>query len=344
MSYLEEYLPELDFSAFEDFFDNNPSDMTNVENDNSNGIEKIILSSNSKTIEVDEEFKLTFSIYPENVDDNKIVWSSMNANIASVNTGGVVKGVSVGETTIFAKAYNGIYAKCEVTVKKNDSPHVSNIFLNYSSKKMSIGDTFILIATYSPSNAVNSNLTWSSNNTSVATVDSNGKVTAKGYGNARIVVSSSNGKTANCDIIVDKSVCSRCKGSKEILCYVCNGNGKYYCNACSGDKIKICATCLGEGDFKCGICKGKGQTSVSYSCSTCYGSGINRYTGQLCSVCKGKGKFTYYSNCTWCYGSGKTNCTNCKGKGYFYCTACGGVGILTCKGCGGDGDLDCPSC
>ena len=78
----------------------------------------------------------------------------------------------------------------------------TSVSLNKTSLTLDVGKSYTLTKTVSPSNAVTS-YTWSSSNTSVATVDSNGKVTAKKAGTATITVKTSNGKTATCKVTVN---------------------------------------------------------------------------------------------------------------------------------------------
>ena len=78
----------------------------------------------------------------------------------------------------------------------------TSVSLNKTSLTLDVGKSYTLTKTVSPSNAVTS-YTWSSSNTSVATVDKNGKVTAKASGTATITVKTSNGKTANCKVTVN---------------------------------------------------------------------------------------------------------------------------------------------
>ena len=79
----------------------------------------------------------------------------------------------------------------------------TSVALNKTTLTLDIGKTSNLRATVYPSNASNKKCTWSSSNTSVATVDSNGKVTAKKAGTATITVKTSNGKTAICKVTVN---------------------------------------------------------------------------------------------------------------------------------------------
>ena len=80
---------------------------------------------------------------------------------------------------------------------------VSGVSLNQSSISINEGQTFQLTETVSPSNASNKDVSWSSANTSVATVNSSGIVTAVASGSTNITVSTDDGSfTANCSVTV----------------------------------------------------------------------------------------------------------------------------------------------
>ena len=81
---------------------------------------------------------------------------------------------------------------------------VTGVNLSLSKINMVVGDTKQLEATVTPDNATNTKITWSSSNTSVATVDENGKVTAIKAGNATITASAKDdqAKKATCEIEV----------------------------------------------------------------------------------------------------------------------------------------------
>lgn len=65
-----------------------------------------------------------------------------------------------------------------------------------------VGETAQATATVEPSNA---SYTWKSNNTGVATVDSNGQVTAKGIGTATIIATTSNGLSDSVRVTVTRN-------------------------------------------------------------------------------------------------------------------------------------------
>lgn len=81
---------------------------------------------------------------------------------------------------------------------------VTSITLNTTSADIHIGETVQLSATVSPDNATNKELTWTSSNNDVATVNENGLVTAKALGNATITATAADGSgvTASCAITV----------------------------------------------------------------------------------------------------------------------------------------------
>lgn len=128
---------------------------------------------------------------------DKVTWSSSNKKVATVDKNGVVVGVKKGTATITAKTSGGKKATCKVKVKV---PAVK-VTLNKTKVTVAKGKTVTLKATVTPSSA-KENLTWSSSNKKVATVDSKGKVKAQKKGTAIITVKTSGGKKATCEITV----------------------------------------------------------------------------------------------------------------------------------------------
>ena len=80
---------------------------------------------------------------------------------------------------------------------------VTGVTLNTETLELFTGDNATLTATVEPGNATNKNVTWSSDNEAVATVDQNGTVTAVGAGKTTISVTTEDGgKTATCTVTV----------------------------------------------------------------------------------------------------------------------------------------------
>ena len=101
---------------------------------------------------------------------------------------------------------------------------VTGVTLNKTSTTLAAGGTETLTATVSPEDATDKTVTWSSDNTSVATVDANGKVTAASAGTANITATATNGtddtsddKTATCTVTVtaEKSVTFTNNGTQD---------------------------------------------------------------------------------------------------------------------------------
>lgn len=82
-------------------------------------VSKVTVNPTSATIDAGATTTLTAAVEPKNAYNKKVNWSTSNANIATVDTNGVVKGVSAGTATITATAADGSNKKatCQITVK-----------------------------------------------------------------------------------------------------------------------------------------------------------------------------------------------------------------------------------
>ena len=132
-----------------------------------------------------------------------LTWASTDRNVAVFSgsgTSGMVTAVGPGTCQIIATTDNGLSASCTVTVPSSSSGSDLNISLP-SEKTMQVGDREKLNYTLTPSGA-NVSLQWSSTNSSVASVDQKGYVTAKTAGTTTIMVKASSA-TATCWITVE---------------------------------------------------------------------------------------------------------------------------------------------
>ena len=152
---------------------------------------------------VDQTQQLTATVLPENYTNKSVTWSSSDPAVATVNESGEVTAVSVGSATITVTTVEGgLTATCAVTVNPVE---VTSVTLDQNTLSLTKGGTATLVATVNPATATNKTVTWSSNDTNVATVDVNGKVTAVGGGSATITATAG-GKSATCDVTVSVPV------------------------------------------------------------------------------------------------------------------------------------------
>ena len=130
----------------------------------------------------------------------KVVYDDgTDANIAvSNNMLGSYDMKKLGTQTIIIQ-YGGKKVSFDIDVKEI---FASSIKLNQSKIDVKKGKTYQLKATVYPTNTTNQKLTWASDDSSIATVNSSGKITAKSAGTTTIWVSTANGKTAKCVVNV----------------------------------------------------------------------------------------------------------------------------------------------
>ena len=150
--------------------------------------------------------KLTATVAPANATKKEVKWSTSNKNVATVSENGLVTAVGGGDATITCTAKDGsnVKATCKVTV----TVPVLGIQLSQTSAALTVGDTLTLTKTIYPSDATNQAVTWTSSSDAVASVDSNGKITAKTAGSAVITCKSvsDNSVVGICNVTVKAKV------------------------------------------------------------------------------------------------------------------------------------------
>lgn len=150
--------------------------------------------------------KLTATVAPANATNQAVTWKTSDKNVATVSENGLVTAVGGGDATITCTAKDGsnVKATCKVTV----TVPVSGIQLSQTSAALTVGDTLTLTKTIYPSDATNQAVTWTSSSDAVASVDSNGKITAKTAGSAMITCKSvsDNSVVGICNVTVKAKV------------------------------------------------------------------------------------------------------------------------------------------
>lgn len=165
----------------------------------------VTLDKTSASVEAGQTLQLTATVSPTNADNKNVSWTSNNPTVANVDQNGLVTAYSAGNATITVTTEDGSKtATCTVTVTEPAAPvAVTGVSLNKSTTSIYVGASETLTATVAPADATNKAVTWSSNNTSVASVN-NGVVTGVAIGQATITAKTVDGNfTATCAVTVE---------------------------------------------------------------------------------------------------------------------------------------------
>lgn len=149
------------------------------------------LDHTTATLAKGSSMKLTATVLPAGTTNKKVEWTSSNPAIATVSNGKVTA-KSVGTVTITATAKDGSGASgsCTFTIVQK----ATSVKLSESKRVVVfVGGTKRISATVSPADATNKKVTWSSSDTWVATVDSNGMITGRRAGTATITATAADG-------------------------------------------------------------------------------------------------------------------------------------------------------
>lgn len=165
-------------------------------------VKKIMLNKTKATVLSDKSVKLVAKVYPKNANNKKLLWTSSNKRIATVEKG-VVVGLRKGTVKITVKSTDGskLSAQCVITVKQA----VKNIKLNKTLITGSKGTKVTLKAKVTPTKADNRIVKWQSSNKKIATVSNKGVVTVKGKGYATIKCTSGDGSGVYSKCVVNNS-------------------------------------------------------------------------------------------------------------------------------------------
>lgn len=158
------------------------------------------LNEHSATLKADGSFQLVASVHPDRASDKTLEWSSANPAVASVSADGLVTGIGLGETEITVTSVDNpsAVAQCKVKVIATEisvSPETLDIYEN--------GEPVQLTVT----GADPKDITWTSRDKAIATVDANGKVSGLKAGTTEIyAVCKDGGSMAFCRVNVHTHV------------------------------------------------------------------------------------------------------------------------------------------
>ena len=161
---------------------------------------QISLTKKFLTIATGDTYQFHAAV-PENTAACTRTYSSSDNTIVECDKRGNITAKKAGSAVITVTTFNGKTDTCKVTVK--NPPDKIQVKQNYA--ELEIDDTF-KINYFLPANTYTSKITYSSNNSNIASVDSNGLVTAKNPGSATITIRTANNKAASVNIKVNEPV------------------------------------------------------------------------------------------------------------------------------------------
>ncbi len=160
---------------------------------------KISIPLNTYDVTTGDIYPLEPVILPESAANEPLIWKSSNEKVALVDKDGKVTAISAGNAIITVTTKNGKTASCKFIAEMPEEVQLKT------------GDTYQLKA-YSENPAI---LQWKSSDESVAVVDTNGKVTAVGAGEAILSVMEKDQKLVLSKLIVTLSDKDKARAEEE---------------------------------------------------------------------------------------------------------------------------------
>ena len=171
------------------------------ENNNSNtATTTIIINHKNLALKVGENVELNADVLNAKNSNPVVLWMSDDTAIASVTDDGIVTGNSEG-TTVIRAIYNGIEEECSVVVTANEV-QVKSIKIVQGDISLKKGEGTLLQIETSPEDAKTGNLTYSTDNSAVATVSNIGYVNAINVGTTTITVKTDSGLSSSITVRV----------------------------------------------------------------------------------------------------------------------------------------------
>ena len=144
------------------------------------------------------------TVSPADATDVEVSYASTDEAIATVDKDGRVQVLQPGECDITTTLMQDGEKVTEKTTHVKAFYEVESITLDSNEGKLTVGNSHTIKATVAPEEvAAETTIEWSSSNEKVATVDSNGKVTAVSSGNATITATAGE-ESANYEVTVEQ--------------------------------------------------------------------------------------------------------------------------------------------
>lgn len=154
-------------------------------------VSSITLSETDKFMNVGSTGTLVASVGTDTATNKNIVWSSSNYDICYVDGNGNLSANSVGNAVITATAADGSGVSASCIVKVVDP--VIGITVEPDTVRLLVGDSAKVTAVITPDSATVKDVSWTSSNEAIATVDESGEIFALSTGKCKITATSQDG-------------------------------------------------------------------------------------------------------------------------------------------------------
>lgn len=168
-------------------------------------IENIELNLENTTLQKGETKQLQVNILPAEASKHKVIYTSSNPSVATVDHQGKIQAIRSGTTTITAKAEeNNVQNQITITVYSK----VTGISLDQNEIYMQVGDTFQINGIIEPEDANDQAILYQSSNTEVATIQEKGIITAKQIGETTLLATAHENPSiqAQCKLFVVRTM------------------------------------------------------------------------------------------------------------------------------------------
>ena len=170
--------------------------------------ESIKLSETEVTAKLgNKTYQLYATLTPANTTNTKLIWSTTDGKVATVDQNGKVTFKASGKVTIVVQSEDNpaLIAYCNLTILKA----VTNVQLDEDSIEMYTGESHRLTYMVYPTNASDLQVEWISFNTGVVAVDDTGMLTAKKPGTTQIMIMTNDGSFYDiCTVVVKQKAVS----------------------------------------------------------------------------------------------------------------------------------------
>ena len=164
-------------------------------------------------LNVGEQKQIKTEIYPENATNKNVFYLSDNNDIFVVDDDGYIRGIAFGSARLIVKSEDG--SKFATLLIKVTQDHVTGVSFTNHEIEINVGEQKSIVAVVEPYVAINKSVEYSTSDSSIIEVDSNGVITAIHEGQAIIKVRTVDGGFEDTCVVI-------CIAGIPALCFDCS--------------------------------------------------------------------------------------------------------------------------